>query len=153
MGLWSSLFGGVGSADSGPIVPKNESEQEVLACVLQYVMLAELGGRLKGVEPRRKSAVGPRVKEEYALLREVRAKHGLSYRDLENAFWDTDLVQTLTPLGLHEKRAQLGALNKQDWRTHSRAGKAVRSSTKSDGVVFYLLAIAYEVMGVDPSAR
>ena len=133
------------------LVPTNDSNEEILSRVLSAIWLAEMGETRRGRELSNKASVGPRITAELEVIQSFRRNHGHTYQQLEHAFWCSDFVRDYHQIPLAAKTSFLKALSHDRFLSYVSSGKALRPRAEADGVVYYLITVAFEILGVDPA--
>jgi len=155
MGFLKKLFGGSDSgrrpdsAGGRAFVPSDDSNEQILSCVLSYIWLAEMGEGQRGRQLPKNDNVGPRTTAELEALQRFRRSRSYSYRQLENAFWCSNFVRAYHGGSAAEKAKLLDGLSNDQFLEYVNSGKAARPRVEADGVVYYLTTIAFELLGVD----
>ena len=155
MGFLKKLVGGSDPGrrpDSGggrAFIPSDDSNEQILSCVLSYIWLAEMGEGKRGRKLPKNDNVGRRTTAELEALQRFRRSRGYSYRQLENAFWCSDFVRAYHGGSTPEKAKFLAGPSNALFLEYVNSGRARRPRVEADGVVYYLTTIAFELMGVD----
>jgi hypothetical protein len=152
MRLFKRLFGGRQRRTSErpplPNVPKDDSETEILACVLVNLRMRDLYGPPIPAD-RDTSSIGPLVRREFKIIEAFRQTRGYSHQEVETAFWSPELLQQYCRLALNAKRVFLENLSDSEFRDHMAIGRRAQPADKEgDAIVHYLTSVAFSALGV-----
>ena len=148
MGFLKRLFGGSDVRhEGGSFIPSNDSDNEVLGCVLAYIHMAHLAEVQRGGTIRNDKSLGPKVTAEFHALQDFRKSRGYSYKQLESALWCPTFAQALHLSA--DRTTFLSNINNAQFLSYVQSGRSERADTQADGVVSFLVTLAFEMLGID----